>query len=62
MAAHLAEVRSRILTADKLQDHNTPDAPGTVAPRIREQVTLIPADMGVHLPAHSFVTVEGCLA
>ncbi|MEO3876258.1 hypothetical protein ABGB18_46465 [Nonomuraea sp. B12E4] len=44
------------------QDHNTPDAPGAVAPVTHEQVTATASGVRVHLPAHSFVTVKGRLA
>ncbi|MFI6481132.1 alpha-N-arabinofuranosidase [Nonomuraea sp. NPDC050663] len=55
-------VTSRILTAGRLQDHNTPQAPDAVAPRPHAQVTPTATGLRVHLPAHSFVTVEGRLA
>ena len=58
----LAEVGARILTADRLQDHNTPDAPDAVAPRAHDEVTATAAGLRVHLPAHSFVTVRGRLS
>ncbi|MFC4532141.1 alpha-N-arabinofuranosidase [Sphaerisporangium dianthi] len=57
----LTEVSSRILTAGVPQDHNTPEAPGTIAPRVHEQVTATASGLRVHLPVHSFVTVEGRL-
>ncbi|MEV0632174.1 alpha-N-arabinofuranosidase [Nonomuraea wenchangensis] len=57
----LAEVSARILTAGRLQDHNTPDAPEAVAPRPYE-VAATRAGLRVHLPARSFVTVTGRLA
>ncbi|MEW9551913.1 alpha-N-arabinofuranosidase [Nonomuraea sp. NPDC050783] len=58
----VADVRARILTAAKLQDHNTPDRPDAVAPRAHDGVTATASGLRVHLPAHSFVTVEGRLA
>ncbi|MFB9628988.1 alpha-L-arabinofuranosidase C-terminal domain-containing protein, partial [Nonomuraea helvata] len=58
----VADVRARILTADKPQTHNTPEAPDAVAPRSHQQVTPTASGLRVHLPAHSFVTVEGRLA
>ncbi|WP_345568582.1 alpha-N-arabinofuranosidase [Nonomuraea rosea] len=58
----VTDVRSRILTAGALQDHNTPDAPDTVAPRAHDQVTSTAAGLRVHLPAHSFVTVEASVS
>ncbi|MDX3103145.1 alpha-N-arabinofuranosidase [Nonomuraea angiospora] len=51
-------VVSRILTAGAPQTHNTPDAPAAVAPRSHEQVTVTGTRVRVHLPAHSFVTVQ----
>ncbi|KAB8193040.1 alpha-N-arabinofuranosidase [Nonomuraea phyllanthi] len=56
------EVGSRILTAGSLRTHNTPETPAAVAPRTHEQVTRTEAGLRVHLPAHSFVTVEARLA
>ncbi|WP_406674653.1 alpha-L-arabinofuranosidase C-terminal domain-containing protein [Nonomuraea sp. N2-4H] len=58
----IAEPRARILTAGELRAHNTPDAPEAVAPRPHEQVTATASGLRVHLPAHSFVTVEARLA
>ncbi|MFC5835292.1 alpha-N-arabinofuranosidase [Nonomuraea insulae] len=55
-------VSARILTAGELQTHNTPDAPDAVAPRAHDQVTATASGLRVHLPAHSFVTVEAALA
>jgi alpha-N-arabinofuranosidase len=57
----LTEVRSRILTSGRLQDHNTPEMPGSVAPRVHEEVKATDSGLRVHLPVHSFVTVEGRL-
>ncbi|THV41696.1 alpha-N-arabinofuranosidase [Glycomyces buryatensis] len=57
----LREVASRILTADALQSHNEPTALEAVAPRAHE-VTATEKGLRVHLPAHSFVTVEGSVA
>ncbi|MGP3963965.1 alpha-L-arabinofuranosidase C-terminal domain-containing protein, partial [Nonomuraea sp. 3N208] len=57
----VADVRARILTAEKLQTHNTPETPEAVAPRTHEQVTATATGLRVHLPAHSFVTVEARL-
>ncbi|GAA2886489.1 hypothetical protein GCM10020220_090850 [Nonomuraea rubra] len=57
----LSGVRARILTAGNLQDHNTPGAPDTIAPRAHDQVTATANGLRVHLPAHSFITVEGRL-
>ncbi|MFI7706866.1 alpha-N-arabinofuranosidase [Nonomuraea sp. NPDC049480] len=56
------EVTSRILTAGSLQTCNTPETPAAVAPRPHDQVKSTGTVLRVHLPAHSFVTVEGRLA
>jgi alpha-N-arabinofuranosidase len=53
---------ARILTADTLQTHNTPDALDAVAPREHDGVKLDGSKLRVHLPAHSFVTVSGAIA
>ncbi|MEU8108832.1 alpha-L-arabinofuranosidase C-terminal domain-containing protein [Nonomuraea muscovyensis] len=58
----VTDVHARILTADRPQAHNTPETPDAVAPRTHQQVTATAAGLRVHLPAHSFVTVEGRLA
>ncbi|MEV0387493.1 alpha-L-arabinofuranosidase C-terminal domain-containing protein [Nonomuraea sp. NPDC050643] len=57
----VADVHARLLTAGALQSHNTPDAPATVAPRAHDRVTTTATGLRVHLPAHSFVTVEARL-
>lgn len=56
------EVTSRILTAEALGAHNTPETPQAVAPRAHDGVTATDKGLRVRLPAHSFVTVEGRLA
>ncbi|MDF2708065.1 MAG: alpha-N-arabinofuranosidase [Nonomuraea muscovyensis] len=58
----VTDVHARILTADRPQAHNTPETPDAVAPHTHQQVTATAAGLRVHLPAHSFVTVEGRLA
>jgi alpha-N-arabinofuranosidase len=58
----LGDVTCRILTAGVLQDHNTPETPESVAPRAHDQVKATDGELRVHLPAHSFVTVEGRIA
>jgi alpha-N-arabinofuranosidase len=55
-------VTSRILTADAPQAHNTPETPDAVAPRSHDGVTATDKGLRVHLPARSFVTVEGRIA
>jgi alpha-N-arabinofuranosidase len=54
VAAHSA----RLLTAPALQTHNTPEAPGVVAPVRHEGVRAHPAGLEVTLPPHSYVTVS----
>jgi alpha-N-arabinofuranosidase len=59
---NVGEVTARLLTSPTLQSHNTPDAPGAVAPRAHDGVTATGSGLKIHLPAHSFVTVEGRIA
>jgi alpha-N-arabinofuranosidase len=53
---------ARVLTADRLQTHNTPDHPTTVAPRPLDGVSVVEGGLRVTLPAHSFVTLQVPLA
>lgn len=58
----LDDVESLILTAESLQDHNTPETPKAVVPRAHEGAWVEGGGtLRVHLPAHSFVTVAGTL-
>ncbi|GAB3649232.1 alpha-N-arabinofuranosidase [Glycomyces tarimensis] len=57
----VADVTARLLTAGALQDHNTPETPEAVAPRAHE-AEAADGRLRVHVPAHSFVTVEGRIA
>ena len=50
--------RARILTAPRLQEHNTIDHPAAVSPQSFDGVTTIGHTLRVELPAHSFATVE----
>ncbi|MFF3918127.1 alpha-N-arabinofuranosidase [Streptomyces sp. NPDC001852] len=56
----IGEARARILTADKLQAHNTPQTPEAVAPRAFDGDGVRVTDRGLALivPPHSFVTVR----
>lgn len=49
---------ARILTADRLGAHNTPQAPRAVAPTAHGGVRPHPRGLAVDLPAHSYVTVS----
>jgi alpha-N-arabinofuranosidase len=53
-----AIAQSRILTAARLQDHNTTERPAAVAPQAFDGVIRDGQRLTVELPAHSFVTVE----
>ncbi|MEU1166771.1 alpha-L-arabinofuranosidase C-terminal domain-containing protein [Streptomyces sp. NPDC005921] len=52
---------ARILTADRLQAHNTPEASTTVAPRPFDGLAVTPGGLRLTLPPHSFVTVQAPL-
>jgi alpha-N-arabinofuranosidase len=56
--ALVGEPTARLLTADKLQDHNTPEAPTAVAPRPFDGVTVTERGWNLTLPPHSFITVQ----
>jgi len=53
-----ASVTGRILTSDKLQDHNSFDVPQKVKPTNFKQATLSGSTLKVMLPAHSVVVLE----
>jgi alpha-L-arabinofuranosidase len=53
-----ASVAGRILTSEKLQDHNSFDMPQKVKPTIFKQATLSGSTLKVTLPAHSVVVLE----
>ncbi|MGY4980790.1 alpha-N-arabinofuranosidase [Streptomyces sp. 900105755] len=57
----LAEAAARILTADKLQAHNTPEAPTAVSPTAFDGVAVTAGGLRLTLPPHSFVTVQAPL-
>ncbi len=56
--AHYASVTGRILTGEKLQDHNSFDAPQKIKPAVFKQATLSGNSLKVSLPAHSVVVLE----
>ncbi len=56
--AELNSVTGRILTADRMQAHNTFDAPNTVAPRSFEGASLNGNRLTINLPAKSIVVLE----
>jgi alpha-L-arabinofuranosidase len=58
VAGHTA----RVLTADALNAHNTPERPAAVAPVVLEAVRKHQRGLEVELPAHSYATVEVTLA
>ncbi len=56
--AKYTSVTGRILTSDKLQDHNSFDAPQKVKPTTFKQLTMSNNSLKVTLPAHSVVVLE----
>ncbi|HEX5938995.1 MAG TPA: alpha-L-arabinofuranosidase C-terminal domain-containing protein, partial [Dehalococcoidia bacterium] len=53
------EVRkARVLTSAQLADHNTAERPRLVAPEDLDEVKRSGESLTIHLPAHSFATVE----
>lgn len=50
--------RGRLLTAPKLQTHNTADQPQAVVPSDLTDITADPRGLRVTLPPHSFATIE----
>ena len=57
----IGEPSARILTADRLQDHNTPGTPETVAPRLFDALKATDQGLTLTLPPHSFVTLSAPL-
>jgi alpha-N-arabinofuranosidase len=51
-------VGARLLTAPRLQEHNTPEQPDAITPQAFDRVALSGHVLQVELPAHSFATVE----
>lgn len=51
-------VSARILHADSLQSHNTPERPDAVAPTTFDGANLSQNTLTVTIPAHSFVTLR----
>ncbi|MFF7159380.1 alpha-L-arabinofuranosidase C-terminal domain-containing protein [Streptomyces sp. NPDC008139] len=58
----VGEPAGRLLTAERLQDHNTADVPAAVRPRPFDAMTVNDRGLVVTLPPHSFLTVEAVLA
>ena len=54
----VGEPVARILTADSIGRHNTPQDRDAVAPRRYDAARVDAGTLRVRLPAHSFVTVE----
>ncbi|MDH6696949.1 alpha-L-arabinofuranosidase C-terminal domain-containing protein [Streptomyces griseoviridis] len=52
---------ARLLTAGRLQDHNTPEADATVAPQAFEGVRSVDGGLTLTLPPHAFLTVRAPL-
>ncbi|MCG6566653.1 alpha-N-arabinofuranosidase [Tessaracoccus sp. ZS01] len=48
---------ARILTAESLNGHNTPEAPAAVSPRSFDGIQPCQGGLSVELPPHSYVTV-----
>ena len=57
----VAQLNGRVLTAAKIDAHNTFDAPEQVQPQPFTQATIIEGGLDIHLPAKSVVvlTLEG---
>ncbi|NUP19839.1 MAG: alpha-N-arabinofuranosidase, partial [Streptomyces sp.] len=52
---------ARVLTADRLQDHNAPQDLAAVAPRPFDGLTVTERGLSLTLPPHSFLTVQAPL-
>jgi alpha-N-arabinofuranosidase len=57
----VGEATARILTADRLQDHNTADAPEAVCPRPYDSLKVTDGGLTLTLPPHTFLTVQAPL-
>lgn len=53
-----SSVTGRILTSEKIQDHNTFEAPDKIKPTVFKDVSLSVNSLKVKLPAHSVVVLE----
>ncbi len=53
---------ARVLTADRIQDHNTAEAPDTIAPRPFDGVTATDRGIALTVPPHAFLTVRAPIA
>ncbi|MER5748378.1 alpha-L-arabinofuranosidase C-terminal domain-containing protein [Streptomyces sp. NPDC002088] len=60
--ATIGEPEARLLTADRIPAHNTPQAPAAVAPRAFDGVKSTGQGLALTLPPHSFLTVRAPLA
>ncbi|WP_327287586.1 alpha-N-arabinofuranosidase [Streptomyces sp. NBC_01198] len=58
----VGEVVARVLTADRLQDHNTAASPDAVRPRAFDAVTATDRGLVLTVPPHSFVTLGAALS
>ena len=57
----VGEPTARLLTADRLQAHNTADAPQAVRPRPFDGLKATDRGLALTLPPHSFLTVQAPL-
>lgn len=58
----VGELTARLLTADRLQAHNTADTPGAVSPRPFDALKVTDRGLALTLPPHSFLTLQAPLA
>jgi alpha-N-arabinofuranosidase len=56
--ASIGEPTARLLTADRLQTHNTAQTPGAVSPRPFDNLKVTGQGLALTLPPHSFLTVQ----
>ncbi|MBO1330696.1 alpha-N-arabinofuranosidase [Streptomyces sp. VRA16 Mangrove soil] len=54
----IGEPQARLLTAGRLQDHNTPQAQAAVAPREFDGLKVADGGLALTVPPHSFVTIQ----
>jgi len=57
----LVDPTARLLTADRIQAHNTPEAPQEVRPRAFDDLKPTDRGLALPLPPHSFLTLRGSL-
>jgi alpha-L-arabinofuranosidase len=58
----VGEPTARLLTADRLQVHNTPETPEAVAPRPFDALKATGQGLVLTIPPHSFLTVRAPVA